>query len=173
MLFSYPAPWRKEVGVFSIGEILDFAIVIEKNGEGVYQGALASVSDPSLKKVLKWLAEEEARHIEWLAQIRAEFDEKALQDRPGEEEQKIFKKIIEGQSFSLAEKDLTKIDTVESLLGLALEFEKDTVVFYEMLGAFIQEPGALQTLKRIIEEEERHVQYLEELLTQGTRRKGE
>lgn len=158
--------------MFSIGEILDLAIVIEKNGEAVYRGALEAVEEPDLKKVLEWLAEEESRHIEWFSRLKGRLSEETLLDRPGREEQEILKKIIGGQSFSLADADLSKINTVESLLGLALEFEKDTVVFYELLGAFIQDRETLDALNHIIEEEERHVQCLEELLRAGDKAKG-
>jgi rubrerythrin len=58
--------------------------------------------------------------------------------------------------------DFSSIDHVKDLLGLAIEFEKDTVLFYEMIGTFIQDGETLNQLKAIIEEERGHITILED-----------
>jgi len=49
-------------------------------------------------------------------------------------------------------------------LKIALGFEKDTVIFYEMMGSFVQEDAALAKLDQIIQEENRHIRVLSEFL---------
>ncbi|MBW2077163.1 MAG: hypothetical protein JRI71_06395 [Deltaproteobacteria bacterium] len=52
--------------------------------------------------------------------------------------------------------------TVNDLLRLAIEFEKDTIFFYEMIQTFIQDKQTLDQLRDIIEEKTRHIGLLEE-----------
>jgi len=44
--------------MFTLGEIIDLAISIEKNGENAYRKAQEEVSNPSLASMLQRLAEE-------------------------------------------------------------------------------------------------------------------
>jgi rubrerythrin len=61
----------------------------------------------------------------------------------------------------LKETDVSKLRSVGELVALAIEFEKDTILFYEMIGSFMTEEEARRELKEIIEEEERHVRLFE------------
>jgi rubrerythrin len=80
----------------------------------------------------------------------AEIDEAMLQDLVGD------------QTFSLDDADLSELDTVESLIELAVELEKDTILFYQMLQAFIEDSDTLEELNEIIAEENRHIEILRE-----------
>jgi len=51
---------------------------------------------------------------------------------------------------------------VESLIELAVELEKDTILFYQMLQAFIEDSDTLAGLNEIIAEENRHIEMLRE-----------
>ena len=53
--------------MFSSREIFDLAIQIEKNGETFYRDALKQISNPSLRSLLQWLADQEVKHREWFA----------------------------------------------------------------------------------------------------------
>ena len=70
--------------------------------------------------------------------------------------------VLGDQSFSLKEADLSKIGNVKDLLQLAVEFEKDTVLFYEMIGSFIEDTETSEKLNEIIAEENRHIELLED-----------
>ena len=48
--------------MFTIGDILDLAILIENNGETVYRDAAKKISNLSLISMLQRLADEEAEH---------------------------------------------------------------------------------------------------------------
>ena len=72
------------------------------------------------------------------------------------------------QAFSIKDADFSKTEDINSLLELSVEFEKDTALFYEMLSAFIDDEETLNQLDKIIEEEKRHVQLLEEFLEKKT-----
>lgn len=47
-------------------------------------------------------------------------------------------------------------------MELSIEFEKDTIIFYKMLNAFLTDEEMVQGLEEIIGEENRHVRVLEE-----------
>jgi rubrerythrin len=76
----------------------------------------------------------------------------------------ILQNVLGDQTFSLDDADLSKMDNVRSLLEISLEFEKDTIIFYEMLMEFIDESNVLVGLKKIVEEEKRHVKRLEDFI---------
>jgi rubrerythrin len=74
----------------------------------------------------------------------------------------ILQSILGDQSFSLKEADLSKIDSVEAYIQLAIEFEKDSILFYEMIGSFIEDTETSEKLNEIIAEENRHIELLED-----------
>ncbi len=146
------------------------AIQIERNGEQFYRDALKRVSNASLISLLEWLANEEVKHREW-------FTQKKKTVKTGSEDLQVEKMgsallqdILGDQSFSLKEADLSKIDRVDALLELAIEFEKDSILFYEMIGAFIDEEETPGHLNVIIEEENRHIQLLQGFQDNGANR---
>jgi len=150
--------------MFTLGEIIDLAIRIETNGQKAYRKAQKEVSDPSLAAMLGWLADEEAEHEKWFPRLK-ETMETTLEDAKMEEMGKsILQGVLGEQTFSIDGADFSRIEDMDSLLTLSVEFEKDTILFYEMLSAFIEDEKILNQLKQIIEEENRHVRFLEDFL---------
>jgi rubrerythrin len=150
--------------MFTMSEIIEFAIRIEENGEKVYRDASEKVSEPSLVSLLQWLADEEAEHVQWFSELKGTVQEESVDPKVGEMGQSLLLGIVGDQTFSLKEWDLSKIADLKEVLKIALGFEKDTVIFYEMMGSFIQEDAALAKLDQIIQEEKRHVKTLSEFL---------
>jgi rubrerythrin len=148
--------------MYTIGEIVDIAIQVEKNGERLYRKAVEKVPNPSLIPLLQWLADEEVNHFKWFTELKHTVHTNEVDPRLDEMGRTILRGVVGDQSFSLDEVDFSSIDHVKDLLGLAIEFEKDTVLFYEMIGAFIQGGETLNQLKAIIEEERRHITILED-----------
>ena len=148
--------------MFSIREIFDVAIQIEKNGEKFYRDALKKISNPSLRSLLEWMADQEAEHQSWFSEkketVRTKVDDVELEEMG----RTILQNILGDQTFSLKEADLPKIEDVEALLQLCIEFEKDTILFYEMIGSFIEDTETSEKLDEIIEEENRHIKLLED-----------
>jgi rubrerythrin len=70
--------------------------------------------------------------------------------------------VLGDQTFYLKEVDLSKIETLEQLRQTAIEFEKDTILFYEMIRSFVTDRETLGQLEVIIVEENRHVKLFEE-----------
>ena len=150
--------------MFSLGEIIDLAIRIEKNGEDTYRKAQKEVSNPSLSAMLQWLADEEVEHEKWFTQFKEKAEGTVENPKLEEMGKAILQGVLGDQAFSIKDADFSRIEDMNSLLELSIEFENDTILFYEMLSAFIDDEETVSQLEKIIEEEERHVQRLEEFL---------
>jgi rubrerythrin len=150
--------------MFSIEEIIDLAIQIEENGEQVYRKAVEKAPNPSLSSLLQWLADEEAKHIRRFSELREHANSTPVDPQLEEVGKNILRSVVGEQSFSLDEANFSKIDTVKDLLVLAIDFEKDTILFYEMIQTFVQDDKTQDQLREIIEEETRHIGLLEECL---------
>jgi len=153
-----------EVNLFSIAEIIAIAVQLEINGEKAYRKAREETEDTELNDLLQWMAEEERTHAEQFSQLQ----EKIADD----EESHLVKKMsdslvdtfIKGQTFSLEEVNFADLRDSGVLIDTFIEFEKDTILFYDMLKSFILDEKIIQQLEGIIQEEEIHVKKLQELL---------
>ncbi|MBW2581838.1 MAG: hypothetical protein JRD00_13105 [Deltaproteobacteria bacterium] len=136
--------------MFSIREIIDIAIKIEKNGENFYREAMEKISNPALKPV-QWFEKlkHKTKRTEGNREV-AEIGEAMLQNLVGD------------QTFSLADANLSELDSVKKLIEVAIELENDTIIFYEMLHSFIEDSDTLKGLDEIIAEENKHIEMLRE-----------
>ena len=55
--------------MFTLTDIIEIAVQIEKNGESTYRRAQQETSDPSLADLLGLLADEELEHQRWFAEL--------------------------------------------------------------------------------------------------------
>ncbi len=154
--------------MFTAEEILEMAIRLEQNGEAVYRRAMEKISDPEFLEMLDWISREEMKHAEWFADLKVNLADRPENPISEEMHKEMFEEMIGEQSFSLREVDFSEIDSMEELIRVFIEFEKDTILFYEMLQPFIQEEEALNHLKDIIAEENRHIDHLREFLARKT-----
>jgi rubrerythrin len=147
--------------MFLIGDIIDLAIQIEQNAEKVYRSAQKKNPNPALASMLKWLADEEVNHARWFRQLRQKFN-RELRDPAVEKMGKaLLSDVLGSQSFSLKDANFSEISQIKDLLSLAIEFEKDKVLFYSMLRPFIEDVETHDFLKKIIAEENDHIKELQ------------
>ena len=146
--------------MFTIREIVDMAIQLEKNAETFYRAALTEMSTASLKPVLVCLADEEHNHAEWFEKLKSVAEQVEARGQRGEISSAAARNLVGEQKFSLAEVDLSKIKSVKDLIELAIEHEKDTIIFYQMLQSFVDDPEIVKELDEIIAEEEQHIKLL-------------
>jgi len=147
--------------MFTLAEVYDLGIRIEKNGEKFYRDALEQTWSKPIADMLRLLAEEEVKHVDFFVKRMDGLKEKRENPFLDEMGSSMLKDILGNQIFSLKDTDVLKIRSVEELVALAIEFEKDTILFYEMVGSFITDEKARGELEVIIEEEERHVKLFE------------
>lgn len=149
--------------MFSPKEILDIAIRIEKNGEASYRRAAKNTSNPVINLALQFMADEEAAHMQFFSELRDKLSSET--DNPIMEEmaRTLFEDLLGKRCFSLDQVEPDTFDDMEKLISVSIEFENDTILFYEMVASFIQDETARKQLKVIIDEEKRHVEQLRKM----------
>ncbi len=151
--------------MFTIQEIVEMGIRIEKNGEAVYRDAIKRISNPELESLLEWVADEEVGHSKWLTDVKGMSEEADRDPFVEEMARELLFDQMGDQTFSLKEVDFSKIGGVDDLITVFIEFENDGILFYEMLRSFIQDAEVQAQLDRVVAEERRHIQKLEEFST--------
>ena len=146
--------------MFSAREIIDMAIKIERNGENYYRQAIAKVTDESLQSLFLFLADEEYEHARRFEAFKQRIKDSDEDRKLAEISGTMLQSVVGNQRFSLDDADLAELDSTEKLIGIAIEFEKDSILFYEMLQSFNEDPETLGQLTEIIAEENRHIEML-------------
>ena len=154
--------------MFLTGDIIELAIHIEQNAEAVYRNALKKISDPKLVSILQWLADEEVTHAKWFRQLKQTVNTEVKDPAVEAMGKSILSDVLGSQSFSLKEADFSEMRRLEDLISLAVEFEKDKVLFYKMLRPFIEDSATLDFLENIIAEETHHIRQLSKLMNRNT-----
>jgi len=153
--------------MFTLTDIIEIAVQIEKNGESTYRRAQRKTSDPSLADLLGLLADEELEHQRWFAELKGRVGTKAVDKNLEAMGRELFQNILGEKAFSLDEVDLSQVSDIQTIMRVSAEFEQDTVVFYEMLEPFVEDAQSRDDLRLIIEEEKRHLRKLQDRLGQG------
>lgn len=150
--------------MFSTIEILDIAIGIEQNGEAVYRDALEVISEPQLADLLTWMADEEVKHAGWFSDLKQSVETESANPFVEEMGRELFNDLLGEKSFSHNEVDFSKVENIGDLMAIFIEFEKDSILFYELLEPFIEDESTLENLNKIIAEENNHIARLQEFI---------
>ncbi len=158
--------------VFSADEILETAEQIERNGFSFYTAASKLTKDPDAVKLLADLAEWEVSHIETFQKMRKELDksEKSTTVFDPEDEMAAYLKQMAGSVAFTAKKNpndlLGSNPGLEKILTIALEMEKDTVIFYSNIKEMVPAALGIDKIDEIIKEELRHVAIIQKRLAE-------
>jgi rubrerythrin len=149
--------------MYTFEDIRDIAVQIEKNGERTYRKAGENVINEELARILIWLADEELRHKMW---FKALVSHRKITSGHSEMEamgRALLRDMVKEQPFCLDAEHLGSAAGVSELLTQSVGFEKDTILFYDMLKTLVEDDRAIVHLDQIIEEERGHVKVLERL----------
>ena len=124
--------------MFSAKEIIELAIKIEKNGEAVYRSAIEKVPNPGLVPLLEWMADEEVKHANWFAELKHNLEIKNENPFVEEMGHELFNEMLGDKNFSLKDVDFAAIEEIDDLIETFIEFEKDSIIFYEVLKPFVE-----------------------------------
>lgn len=155
--------------MFSIQEILDLAIRLENNGESVYRQAVDVIGEPELASLLQWMADEEVEHARWFAELKQKLKTDAANLFMAEMSREVFADFLGEKSFSHQEVDFSSLDRVSDLVAVFVEFEEDTILFYETLKPFIEDNDTRNNLDKIITEENKHIEKLHQFIADETK----
>jgi rubrerythrin len=122
------------------------------------------VSRPELVALLEWIADEEVKHAEWFVQLKLNIETKNENPFAEEMGRELLNEMLGEKNFSLKDVDFSSITEVDDLMEIFIEFEKDSIIFYEVLKPFVEDPAARDYLKKIVDEEKRHIERLKEFI---------
>jgi rubrerythrin len=152
--------------MFTIADICEIAIQIEKNGEAIYRKAAANCNDTELADLLDHMANEEQQHAKWFGNL----DQIGEISGSGQQELEsmgrgLLREMVKDRTFSLDADKLSEAENIDAFLKQSIAFEYDTVAFYEVLQGFIDDAHVRFQLDRIIAQERDHIHQIEELRT--------
>lgn len=160
---------------YNADEVFQMAEQIERNGAIFYERAAGMVSDPDAKKLLSDFAKWELQHEKTFAALREQF--KTYQDVTVELDDMddvvgaYLRSIADGYVFDvreIPEDVLAGDETLEEILVLAIDAEKNSIVFYVGIQQDTPAGQGRDKIDRIIREEMSHVSALSKALAKIT-----
>ena len=149
--------------MFTLMDVRNIAVQIEQNGEETYRRAAGQAKNPELARIFNWMADEEKKHGDLFTAIIADRTSTNEQEELEAIGRSLLQDIVRSQTFSLEQQRLGKATSLEDLLLQSIEFETDTIGFYEFLAGFLDDSEAITQLNGIIEQERGHVRQLEQM----------
>lgn len=146
-------------------DLFDIAIKMEKNGEAVYVDSVSKITQEELKSLLQWMADEESRHRKWFKEQKNRFSIEVAEANLKEMVPGVLQQMMGDKTLSLDYTDFSQLENITDLLNTFIDFEEDTIMFYEMLETFIEDPTVVKGLDLIVNEEKKHVEKLREMIS--------
>lgn len=173
MAVSRPLIERKKMGPgFDASEIFKIAEQIERNAAAFYRSAAGMFKDVKLSKVFTDLVIWETKHQELFAAMRTQLAQQASNAGqshprdPGLDPKAMAGLAVFGIRPDLADK-LTGKESRRQVLKMAVEREKDSIVYYTGLKDFVPAATDRDKVEQIIKEEMRHIRILGESLSES------
>lgn len=150
------------MAVFSVNEVIEMAVQIEKNGFAFYHEATKRKDlDAKAKEFIEYLRDQELDHEKTFLSLRDELDLEILEMSPDWElVAEYLKTIVDGRIFNNEYSAIQLATSAKDLHGVidnAITFEKDTLLYFHAIADNIANPKTKATLRRIINEEVSHV----------------
>lgn len=151
---------------FNASEVFDIAIKIEENGKMFYDHAKEMVDDLEVKRLFEELGRQEidhkARFEAMKAQLPPEASKGAVFD-PNNELQLYIKMMADQHVFISSdnmESRLKQIKDSKDALRLAIEFEKDSVIFFLSMQDATEGKKGQELIGALVREEQEHLRRL-------------
>ena len=148
---------------FNAFEIFEMAEQIERNGVKFYRKAAEIFTDRDISQTLLEFADMEVEHEKTFADMRKQLSSKQrelITFDPENEVTLYLQAMAGGHVFDL-KKDmslqLTGEESIEDVLKMAIQAEKDSIVFYTGLIKFVPAPAGREKVEDIIGEEQGHI----------------
>jgi rubrerythrin len=151
---------------FNAAEVFDIAIKIEENGKRFYDQSREIIKDPVVQQLFAELAQEEIKHKEKFttlkSQLPASADAGSVFD-PDHELDLYLKMMADQHVFISSENvdaQLGKIQNATDALKRAIEFEKDSVIFFLTMQDATEQAQGKEFIGSLVKEEQEHLRRL-------------
>lgn len=153
---------------FNKNDVIEMAINMEKNGYSFYNKALQRPNiDSELESVLTGLRNDENEHRQTFLALRDKIDKLRIEDSPTWKDAKDYiETVVESHVFNDSDKAIQlaqNASDVSQLLDYAVQFEKDTILFFFAISKHIKGEKAEKAIQSIIEEEYSHIKKIRDL----------
>lgn len=151
---------------FNAVEVFKIAVKIEENGKKFYDRGLKIVDEPGVRKLFEELAAQEVEHKKkfesLLAQLPAQAGAPTVWD-PDNDLDRYIKMMADEHVFNSdagVEAELAKLKGVEDALKLAMDFEKDSVLFFLTMEDATESEKGREQIRLLVKEEQEHLRRL-------------
>ncbi len=153
---------------FSVNEVIELAIQIEKNGYQFYNEALKRKDlSPKAKMLLEELRNDEIKHEATFKSFRTEENYSELGDPiDWQEAASYLRSITDSHVFSKPDASIKLAASAKDeteIIDFAIKFEKDTLLFFYSVCKKTMNENAKKTIDAIIDEEVSHVAKLAQI----------
>lgn len=154
--------------VFNVREVLEMAMQIERNGAAFYRKAAGMFEEENAKNTLLDLAAMEDMHEKTFMEMQDSLSSATPETfDPEGEAASYLKALAAGHVFDVKTNPADKLTGSESwrdIIKKAIGLEKDSIVFYTGMKAFVPEGAGKQKMDEIIDEEVSHITLLSNAL---------
>ena len=154
---------------YSIKEIMEMAEEIERNGAKFYKKAASLIKAPKTSKLLSDLAAMELDHEKTFSQMEQQILKQHPEEipyDPDSQAQAYINAIADGNVFDIAADPselLTPSESPQDILSLALDLEKNSIVFYTGIKQLVTK-DMQKKVDDIIAQEMTHISFLSDEL---------
>jgi rubrerythrin len=153
---------------FNADEIFEMAEEIERQGAQFYEKAATLFKEPEIKQMLTSLSGMEIGHEKLFSSMRSKILSDAYKGYdPDEMAAAYIKTFTDGKVFNIKKNmcdDLTPSTNLRDVLNLAIQAEKNSILFYTGIKQIVPEAIGQETIEKIIVEEMKHMVSLNDKL---------
>jgi len=148
---------------FNSNEIFEMAEEIERNGAIFYRKAAQNTSDDQTKQMLLDMADMEDRHLKTFKEMREQLSgqEKGWTSFDPDNQSALYlQAMADARGYEgkiTPSKELTGNETTKEIIEIALNSEKESVVFYFGLKSLVPAKAGRDKVVEIIMEELKHI----------------
>jgi len=152
---------------FSVSEVVQMGIQIEKNGKDFYSRVAELAKTEKVKEAFLFLEGEEEKHIKVFKEILSGVEKYEPPESYPEEYFSYLKALSEDYVFTkekmgeeMARRSRDEREAIEAGIG----FEKDSILFYQEMKNLVKRETH-EIINRLINEEKKHLTKLYQLKT--------
>lgn len=153
--------------LFKANDVVLAAIEVETRGERFYNYLVEQAEDEKIRKVYEHLSREEVKHKALFEQLYERIGKVDLPAWSNAQEYLTYLNALIDSHTLFRYKDLDevkeKISSRKDALQLAIQFEKDSILFFMEMRDFVPE-SEKTFVTQCIEEEKSHMRQLTEML---------
>jgi len=146
-------------------DVFVMGVRIEENGNAFYKGAAARAGNAKMKKLFEDLAAMEQSHILFFKELRSQLPSPIATDQVWDPEglaESYLQATADTHIFTMeaADQRLKKAKTLDDVLELAIQFEKDSVSFFLGMKELLPDSKDKGAIDKLILAEMDHVRLL-------------